>query len=256
MRFFAPGSRSRVALSRSGADRYRARRGRGCSRPAPAVAAGPRRALADPELWRALSRLARARGPEAPRVTVAREAVMGTEAARVSGRASSADSRSARAMHRAAAPPPVARHSEAGSAAPAQALARTWLMSSVLERTSASRPRTTARSYWLCSLLWRIGASSSGSKRPSRASHAASRRSLALAARDQRDLAGVGDDDLVAEVRHDAAQPRRARPRLEHDPRRGEAGQRCAQPAAVVRTASRRRGRGCVCSGRPRRGRW
>ena len=57
---------------------------------------------------------------------------------------------------------------------------------------------------------------------------------MRLAAGDQRDLARVGDDHLMAEVRHDAAQPRRARPRLEHDPRRGETGQRCAQ----------RRGRG------------
>ena len=52
---------------------------------------------------------------------------------------------------------------------------------------------------------------------------------LALAAGDQRDLARVGDDHLVAEVRHEAAQPRRARPRLEHDPRWGEAGQHHAQ---------------------------
>ena len=52
---------------------------------------------------------------------------------------------------------------------------------------------------------------------------------LALAAGDQRDLARVGDDHLVAELRHDTAQPGRARPRLEHDPRPREAGQRCAQ---------------------------
>ena len=52
---------------------------------------------------------------------------------------------------------------------------------------------------------------------------------LALAAGDQRDLARVGDDHLMAKVRHDAAQPRRAWPCLEHDPRPREAGQRCAQ---------------------------
>ena len=57
---------------------------------------------------------------------------------------------------------------------------------------------------------------------------------LALAAGDQRDLARVGDDHLMAEVRHDAAQPRRAWPCLEHDPRRGE----------VLQCAAERRHRG------------
>ena len=41
---------------------------------------------------------------------------------------------------------------------------------------------------------------------------------LAVPAGDQRDLAGVGDDHLVAETRHQPAHPGRAWPCLQHHP--------------------------------------
>ena len=42
---------------------------------------------------------------------------------------------------------------------------------------------------------------------------------LALAARDQRDLPRIGDDDVVPELREHPAQPRGLRPHLQHHPR-------------------------------------